>query len=99
MSVTCANGHTNLDGMAFCEECGVELTLTIGPGRLILPPQWMPLELPRRQRSPRDRQPTTPGSADTGDTMSAAASSDAGDQSLISGGLPGEGTPRAARWW
>lgn len=26
MSVTCANGHTNLDGMAFCEECGVELT-------------------------------------------------------------------------
>lgn len=26
MAVTCANGHSNLDGMAFCEECGVELT-------------------------------------------------------------------------
>ncbi len=26
MAVTCANGHSNLDGMAFCEECGIELT-------------------------------------------------------------------------
>ena len=26
MSVTCSNGHENLDGMSFCEDCGVELT-------------------------------------------------------------------------
>lgn len=26
MSVTCSNGHENLDGMTFCEDCGVELT-------------------------------------------------------------------------
>jgi FHA domain len=26
VSVTCSNGHENLDGMTFCEDCGVELT-------------------------------------------------------------------------
>ena len=26
MAVTCVNGHSNLDGMSFCEECGAELT-------------------------------------------------------------------------
>jgi serine/threonine-protein kinase len=26
VSVTCINGHENLDGMTFCEDCGVELT-------------------------------------------------------------------------
>ena len=71
MSVTCANGHTNLDGMAFCEECGVELTtLTDRPGEV---DPASAVDAAGVTETPAVAQgssaESTPGSADTGDTM------------------------------
>ncbi|HEY5484447.1 MAG TPA: FHA domain-containing protein [Propionibacteriaceae bacterium] len=43
MAVTCSNGHENLDGMTFCEECGVELTALTDRAPAPAPPPPVPM--------------------------------------------------------
>jgi hypothetical protein len=82
MAVTCSNGHTNLDGMAFCEECGVELTtLTDRPAAVDPPGDASPS--PIAQVSPIDS-----GTAPTVATEEAAPPASGLGQNLVPGELP-----------
>jgi serine/threonine-protein kinase len=55
MSVTCSNGHENLDGMTFCEECGVELTAVTDRPAAVQQPVPEPVSTP----APPSPEPTT----------------------------------------
>lgn len=83
MSVTCANGHTNLDGMAFCEECGVELTALTDRPAAVDSPVAPPPSVAAEESIPSVTAPAT-----SSDAVATPAPESPVAPTLVSGDLP-----------